>query len=88
MRPRGNFNLQVRAEEEAKREAAESAMREVTATFDGVYFINPGMPVGDDGEATVDGIHPTDMGFDRILSYILPIIARILQQHSVIDADG
>ncbi len=88
VRPRGNFNLKVRAEEEAKREAAESAMREVTATFDGVYFINPGMPVGDDGEATVDGIHPTDMGFDRILSYILPVIARILQQHGVIDADG
>jgi hypothetical protein len=30
--------------------------------------------MGDDGEATVDGIHPTDVGFLRIARAMEPIL--------------
>lgn len=85
VRPKGNFNLKVRAEEEVKREAAREMMRQATEQFGNVYFIDPGMPVGDDGDATVDGIHPTDMGFDRMLTQILPELTAILRSHGIVE---
>ena len=85
VRPKGNFNLKVRAAEEAKREAARRAMAEVVRRFEGVYYIDPGMPIGTDGEATADGIHPTDMGFDRMLSAILPRIEALLREHGILE---
>ena len=39
----------------------------------------PGPPLlGDDGEATVDGTHPNDLGFQRFADALEPVLGRIL----------
>ena len=48
-----------------------------------IYFIDPGMELGDDHEATVDGVHPTDLGFERMLERIQPQIIRILRKYGI-----
>lgn len=73
-----NFDQSIAAFEAAKREAASEEMAKVLGDYTNVYFIDPGMPVGDDHEATVDGVHPTDLGFERILTAILPQLSAIL----------
>jgi hypothetical protein len=40
----------------------------------------PGDPLfGDDGEATVDGTHATDLGFLRLAQALAPVLAGILK---------
>ena len=36
--------------------------------------------LGDDGEATVDGVHPTDVGFLRMANIIGPAVETALKQ--------
>jgi GDSL-like Lipase/Acylhydrolase family/N-terminus of Esterase_SGNH_hydro-type len=48
---------------------------------DGVegLFVAPGKDlVGDDGEGTVDGVHPNDLGMDRQARALLPIVKKAL----------
>ena len=35
--------------------------------------------LGDDGEGTVDGVHPTDLGFTRIAAAIAPVLSAALR---------
>ena len=37
--------------------------------------------LGTDGEATVDGTHPTDLGFLRMADAIEPVLRRALKSH-------
>jgi hypothetical protein len=34
--------------------------------------------LGDDGDATVDGVHPTDLGFWRMATVLEPILKSVL----------
>ena len=36
------------------------------------------VPLGDDGDAAVDGVHATDLGFTRMANTITPVIERAL----------
>ena len=36
--------------------------------------------LGNDGEATVDGVHPTDLGFYRFADALAPLLRRILNE--------
>ena len=84
IRETGNFNLRRREYEREKREMAERELKKLRdAGYKNIYFINPGMPLGDDHEATADGVHPTDMGHERILEVIQPQIVKILRKHGV-----
>ena len=84
VRETGNFNLKRRKFEEDKRAAAERGMRQLQEMgYKNIYFLNPGMPLGDDHEATVDGVHPTDLGADRMLEVIQPQLAKILRKHHI-----
>ena len=83
VRESGNFDLKKRAFEDAKREAARKGMEKILETDKNIWFINPGMELGDDHEATVDGVHPTDLGFERMLKKVQPQIIRILQKHGI-----
>ena len=58
-------------------------MEKILETDKNIWFINPGMDLGDDHEATVDGVHPTDLGFERMLKKVQPQIIRILQKHGI-----
>lgn len=44
-----------------------------------VYFVSSADMIGSDNEGTVDGIHFTDLGFERCADYMTPIIKRRLK---------
>lgn len=46
---------------------------------DNVYFMSTEGMLGDDGEATIDCNHFTDLGFMRCADYMLPVISRLLE---------
>lgn len=46
-----------------------------------IYYISAEGMIGDDGEATVDAIHFTDLGAMRYVDHVLPLIKRALRCH-------
>ena len=44
----------------------------------GLHHVPSAALLGDDGEATVDGIHPTDLGFLRIAQALEPVLRKLL----------
>jgi lysophospholipase L1-like esterase len=44
-----------------------------------IYYVPGENLIGADGEATVDGIHPTDLGFMRIADALEPILRKVLR---------
>lgn len=78
-----NFNDKIRKFEDDKRAASEAGMRKLLKADKNIYFINPGMPLGDDHDATVDGVHPSDLGHGRILEVIRPQIVKILKKYDI-----
>ncbi len=79
-RESGNFDLAKRKNESDKRAAADSLMRIIVKKYENVYYIDDAMDIGSDHEGTVDGVHPTEMGFDRILKNLEPQIREILDR--------
>lgn len=80
VREEGNFNTRVQKREEAKRLAAEEGMKAILETgVKNVYFVNPGLPLGDSHELTADGTHPTDAGFILITGNLAPIIQKYIE---------
>ncbi|MEN6355649.1 MAG: SGNH/GDSL hydrolase family protein [Armatimonadota bacterium] len=45
-----------------------------------MHYIEGSSLMGDDGEATVDGLHPTDLGFTRMANAVAPILDRIINK--------
>ena len=78
-----NFNDKIRKFEDDKRAASEAGMQRLLKQDKNIYFLNPGMPLGDDHDATVDGVHPSDLGHGRILEVIRPQIVKILKKHDI-----
>lgn len=84
IRETGNFDLKKRDYEYRKRTSAEEGMKKIKdAGYENVYFINPGIVLGKDHEATTDGVHPSDAGFDRMVNALLPQLNKILQKHGI-----
>lgn len=46
-----------------------------------IYYISAEGMIGDDGEATVDGIHFTDLGAMRYVDFILPTIKKAMRKN-------
>ena len=44
-----------------------------------IYYIPSANLIGDDGEATIDGVHPTDLGFMRMANIFEPVLRRALK---------
>ncbi len=82
-RDKGYFNLTVRKNNYKQRAVAEVEMAKVCKKFKNVYFVNPGIYVGEDNEGTVDGVHPNDLGIERTLSKALPKIKKILKKYNI-----
>ena len=45
-----------------------------------IYYIGAEGMIGNDGEATVDGIHFTDLGMMRYVDHVLPVIRKALKK--------
>ncbi|WP_207514717.1 SGNH/GDSL hydrolase family protein [Longitalea luteola] len=48
--------------------------------YKNIYYITTDKLIGNDHEATIDGIHLTDVGFMRIADAILPVIKKALKE--------
>lgn len=72
--------------EEKKREIVEAknaALKKVYADLrrrktKNIYYIPAEKLIGTDGEGTIDGIHPTDVGFERMANSFEPVLRKIL----------
>lgn len=54
----------------------------INAGIKDLYYIDGNM-LGDDHEGTTDGIHPNDLGFDRMLQIIEPAVSKILEEYNI-----
>lgn len=78
-----HFSLLAKERNEGQREAAERYMAKICKEFKDVYFVNPGIYVGEDHEGTVDGTHPNDLGVQRTLKVALPKVKKILKKYGI-----
>ncbi|MGV3763571.1 SGNH/GDSL hydrolase family protein [Parapedobacter sp.] len=83
VREGGNFNRSI-----AERVAAQNAnfkyeIDQLQKEVDDLYLITADGLLGDDHEATTDGTHPNDLGFDRMLQKIRPAVLKILKQYGI-----
>lgn len=78
-----NFNQRNDQKEADKQAAAEEVVRRRMQTDKHIYFIDSEGFLGDDHIGTVDGTHPNDIGFSRMLECIEPAIIRILEGYGL-----
>ena len=50
----------------------------VSSGVKGLFYVRGHALYGRDGEATVDGVHATDLGFMRIAERLAPVIRKAL----------
>lgn len=70
-----NWGERVRRQNEETRKTYERLQKEGCKNL---YYIETGKLIGNDHEATTDGVHLSDLGFMRIAEALLPVIKRSL----------
>ena len=55
--------------------------RLIASGVEGLSYLPGDQQIGDDGEATVDGSHPTDLGFVRMADAFEPVLRPLLETH-------
>lgn len=78
-----NFNTKREASEAAKQQAAETVVKKRMKTDKHMYFISSEDFLGHEHIATVDGTHPTDLGFNYMLESITPKIKKIFRKYRI-----
>lgn len=78
-----NFNTAIDSSETKKQQMAESVVKERMKSDKHIYFIDSEDFLGHDHEGTVDGSHPTDLGFTRMLDVITPKIRKIFKKYGI-----
>lgn len=77
--PRELLQTQVRAERLERLQFQREMVRQQREEGDQhLHFYNGEMLIGTDQEGTVDGIHPTDLGFMRIAEKLTPILEELV----------
>ena len=77
-----NFSESTDEFEQAKMDMASKLMAEAVKKYDNVYFIQPGTGVHSQ-ESSVDGIHPSDMGYLAWAESIEKPIMKILKKYGL-----
>lgn len=71
-----------RGREETSNAALRAAVDAMLAAgVRGLYYVRGDQLLGDDGEATVDGVHATDLGFLRLATAIRPALEKALGRY-------
>ena len=68
---------EVKTKNEAQRRLFEKLRKEGERN---IYYVSSKGMIGDDGEATVDGVHFTDLGSVRYVNHILPAVRKALRR--------
>lgn len=77
----GGFVEGSRRHNEANHAALRAAYdRLIAEGVKNLHYLEGAPQLGDDGEAAVDGSHPTDLGFARMADYFTPALAAILSE--------
>ena len=67
----------------AKLRVVREKMALLEKKYDNVYYLDIPFATGGDCESTIDGSHPNDLGFDRIIRSYQPKIAKILKKYGI-----
>lgn len=78
-----NFSLKNEQYEQEKMDMAEKVMSVAASRFENVYFVNPETLTGNDHETSVDGVHPSDMGYSRWAETIEKPVLKILKRYGI-----
>lgn len=74
------FDKKIAIEINKKNKAVNSVFRSLkTKGEKNIYMISSEKMLGEDGEATVDGIHFTDLGMMRYADLVCPVIKKVLK---------
>ncbi len=83
VRESGNFDMKVKERVAAQNRNFKIEFEKLkSAGVDDLYYIE-GDLLGSDHEGTTDGIHPNDIGFDRMLNIIEPIVIDVLNKYGI-----
>lgn len=75
------WNTSIRNQVNAKNKALSTQFAKLQQDgVKGIYYIKGDNLYGDDGESTVDGVHPTDYGFKLYADALEPLLRRILEE--------
>jgi lysophospholipase L1-like esterase len=71
-----------------REESSNAALREVydglcAAKVNDLHYVEGASLLGDDGEGTVDGTHPTDVGFARMAGVLLPVVRPLVNDSAL-----
>jgi hypothetical protein len=77
-----NFDTKRDAAEQAKIDVADSLMKIAVKKYKDVYFIHPNA-TADDHQASVDGVHPTNYGYELWERSIEKPLLRILRKYGI-----
>jgi hexosaminidase len=81
VREKGLFDEKVRLKNKQQNEAIERVFNELRKEqIPLLYLIKENNFLGSDNEGTIDGVHPNDIGFDRMIRVIQPAILSILNK--------
>ena len=83
VRDGGYFDTRARKRNVDQRNIAESMMTEICKEFKHVYFVNPGITAGEDGEGSIDGTHLNDLGVQRTVDVLVPSLQKILKKYGI-----
>ena len=77
--PHGKFDINMQTTVEEKNKALHAAFKNLESKGEkNILLISSEKMIGNDGEATVDGIHFTDLGFMRYADYLYPYLEKFL----------
>ncbi len=82
-REKGTFDQQVAAVVALKDLYSNQEIKKLQEQDKHLYLIRADGLLGHDQEGTTDGIHPNDLGFDRMLQTIQPAILSILSRYGI-----
>lgn len=75
----GNYNLEWKKKRQEQNDNLKTEYeRLLAAGYKNLFYLPADHLIGDDYEGTVDGTHPTDVGFERMVKIIQPEIEKIL----------
>jgi len=82
-REKGNFDTKIQAKIKLKEQYFNQEIKSLQLKDSALFLIDAKGLLGDDQEGTTDGIHPNDLGFDRMLQKIRPKILDILHRYGI-----
>lgn len=84
IREQGNFDLVVKERVRKQNEEITAAFNRLkSAGMKDIFLITAEKLLGDDHDATTDGVHPNDLGFYRMAEQLGPQITKILTNYNI-----